>query len=236
MNAEVQALLDLQGDDTIIRGLENKAAALEPKLADLDKRREVAAAALARAQAAVETEEKRQRDLQARVAQHKQIQERNLAQLDAVKKMKEATAAMAQVESARRMIAEDESEINTISRRISEVQNSVKAAESALLEVEAEQETARSEIVGEREKIEAELSAVKKVRSTKSKNVSSPLLSKYDRIRTRRVNALYPLNGQACGHCDTSIPLQRRNVMSGDGAIEVCEACGVLLYRADDRS
>ena len=231
MNAEVQALLDLQADDSIIRELENKAAALEPKLADLDRRREVASAALTRARSAVESEEKRQRELQARVAQHKQIQERNLAQLDAVKKMKEATAAMAQVESARRMIAEDESEITTISRRITELQNNVKTAETALSEVEAEQATARSEIVGEREKIEAELKDARGIRATKSQKVNKSLLSKYDRIRTRRPNALYPLNGQACGNCDTSIPLQRRNVMAGDGAIEVCEACGVLLYR-----
>jgi uncharacterized protein len=231
MNAEVQALLDLQGDDSIIRELENRAAALEPRLADLDRRREVASAALTRARSAVEAEEKRQRELQARVAQHKQIQERNLAQLDAVKKMKEATAAMAQVESARRMIAEDESEITTISRRITDLQQSVKAAESALADVEAEQATARSEIVGEREKIEAELKEARGIRATKSQKVNKSLLSKYDRIRTRRPNALYPLNGQACGNCDTSIPLQRRNVMAGDGAIEVCEACGVLLYR-----
>lgn len=231
MNADVQALLDLQSDDSVIRELENKAAALEPKLADLDRRRESAATALARAKGAVEAEEKRQRELQGRVAQHKQIQERNLAQLDAVKKMKEATAAMAQVESARRMIAEDESEITTISRRITELQGNVKSAESALADVEAEQETARSEIVGEREKIDAELKEARGVRSTKSAKVNKTLLSKYDRIRTRRPNALYPLNGQACGNCDTSIPLQRRNVMAGDGAIEVCEACGVLLYR-----
>lgn len=231
MNADVQALLDLQGDDSIIRELENKAAALEPKLADLDRRREVAAGALARAKAAVESEEKRQRELQARVSQHKQIQERNLAQLDAVKKMKEATAAMAQVESARRMIAEDESEITAIARRITELQGSVTAAESALADVEAEQATARSEIVGEREKIDAELKEARGIRATKSQKVNKALLSKYDRIRTRRPNALYPLNGQACGNCDTSIPLQRRNVMAGDGAIEVCEACGVLLYR-----
>ena len=231
MNADVQALLDLQGDDSIIRELENKAAALEPKLADLDRRREIAATALARARGAVESEEKRQRELQARVSQHKQIQERNLAQLDAVKKMKEATAAMAQVESARRMIAEDESEITTIARRITELQSNVKSAESALADVEAEQATARSEIVGEREKIDAELKEARGIRSKKSQNVNKALLSKYDRIRTRRPNALYPLNGQACGNCDTSIPLQRRNVMAGDGAIEVCEACGVLLYR-----
>jgi predicted nucleic acid-binding Zn-ribbon protein len=56
------------------------------------------------------------------------------------------------------------------------------------------------------------------------------MLGKYDRIRGKRTQALYPLRGGSCGNCDTSIPLQRRNMMAGSGDIEVCEACGVLLY------
>ena len=42
--------------------------------------------------------------------------------------------------------------------------------------------------------------------------------------------AIFALRGPSCGHCDTAIPLQRRNQMIGTGLIEVCEACGVLLY------
>jgi predicted nucleic acid-binding Zn-ribbon protein len=45
-------------------------------------------------------------------------------------------------------------------------------------------------------------------------------------------NVLYPLRGQACGRCDTAIPMQRRNAIAAGRAIDVCEACGVLLYAA----
>lgn len=234
MNAEVRALLELQTDDTHIRELEERANALAPRLADLDRRREGAAAALARAKTAIDAEERRQRELQGRISQHKQLQEKNLAALDAVKKLKEATAAMAQVESARRMIAEDESELNTIGRRLTEMNGAVRAAETSLTEIEAEQQTARDEIAEERKTIDSELVEARELREKKSQGISRSLLGKYDRIRTRRRYALYPLRGLSCGNCDTSIPLQRRNVMTGDGAIEVCEACGVLLYRGPD--
>jgi predicted nucleic acid-binding Zn-ribbon protein len=56
------------------------------------------------------------------------------------------------------------------------------------------------------------------------------MLGKYDRIRGKRQRALYALRGGSCGNCDTAVPLQRRNMMAGSGQIEVCEACGVLLY------
>ena len=61
--------------------------------------------------------------------------------------------------------------------------------------------------------------------------VDRVLLQKYDRIRTvRRDGAIFPLRGPSCGHCDTSVPMQRRNVMAAKGTIEVCETCGVLMY------
>lgn len=233
MNADVQALLALQADDTQIKELESKVQALDPKLADLDRRREVAANALTRARAAVESEEKRQRELQVRIDQHKQLHERNVHQLDAVKRLKEATAAAAQIDAARRMIADEESELQTISRRLAEMRTSVDNYVKALEDVEQEQATARSEIGGERDALTAELDAARAVRLGKSVGVDRSLLGKYDRIRSRRTNALHPLRGQSCGNCDTSIPLQRRNVMAGEGEIQVCEACGVLLYRSE---
>ena len=40
----------------------------------------------------------------------------------------------------------------------------------------------------------------------------------------------FRLRGPSCGHCDTSVPMQRRNLMAARGTIEVCETCGVLMY------
>jgi len=86
MQQEVEALLALQQDDLKIREIEAQIRALDPQLAELDKRRDQAAAALVRAQTLVQTEEKKQRELQARLAQHKTMQERNLHQLEDVKR------------------------------------------------------------------------------------------------------------------------------------------------------
>ena len=232
MASEVEALLALQADDARIAELEDRRRSLEPRIAALDRKREGAAAALNRSRAAVEAEERRQRELQGKVAQHKQMQERNLANLDAVKRLKEATAAMAQVEAARRIIADDESELQAISRRLSDMRAAVAANEASLAEIEGEQATAREEIEKEREEIDASLSVARAEREGKTSGVPRTLLGKYDRIRTRRTQALYALRGESCGNCDTAIPMQRRNQMAVNGPIEICEACGVLLYRA----
>src|SRR5687767_9089480 len=150
MHTDVEVLLALQADDTEINELESRLRALEPRMTALDRKREAALSALARARGAVESEERRQRDLNTKVAAHKQMQERNLAQLDAVKRLKEATAAMAQVESARRIIAEDESELQALNRRIGELRTTVLSSESGLAAIEEEQATAREEIAKER--------------------------------------------------------------------------------------
>jgi predicted nucleic acid-binding Zn-ribbon protein len=62
-------------------------------------------------------------------------------------------------------------------------------------------------------------------------HVESAVLQKYDRIRARRrAQALFALDNGACSCCDTAVPMQRRSRMASTGVIEVCEACGVLLY------
>ncbi len=232
MQSEVEALLALQEDDSRILELESRLQALDPRMAALDRKKENAELAVARAKAAVEAEERRQRELQGKIAQHKQMQEKNLAQLDAVKRLKEATAAMAQVESARRIIADDESELQALNRRIGEMRTAVVTSEASLTTVEEEQAAAREEILKERSEIDASLGDARAERDGKTGSVPRPLLGKYDRIRTRRAQALYPLRGESCGNCDTAIPMQRRNHMAINGPIDVCEACGVLLYRA----
>src|SRR6267378_5799961 len=230
MQQEVEALLALQEDDLKIREIEHQIRLLDPQLADLDKKRDQAAAALARAQTAVQAEEKKQRELQGRLAQHKQMQERNLHQLEDVKRMREATAATAQVESTRRLMAEDEGELAILGRRIADMNATIAASKQALAAVEEEQQAARPEIESKRSALLSELEDAKRDRNGKAVSVSRPMLGKYDRIRGKRTQALYALRGGSCGNCDTAVPLQRRNIMAGSGQIEVCEACGVLLY------
>ena len=230
MKQEVEALLALQQDDLKIREIEKQLRSLDPQLADFDRKREQAAATLARSEAIVQVEEKKQRELQGRLAQHKILQERNLHQLEDVKRIREATAATAQVESTRRLMAEDESELAILGRRMNEMNAAVAASKQALVALEEEQQAARPEIEAKRSALQEQLDEARRDRDGRAGSVSRPMLGKYDRIRGKRTQALYALRGGSCGNCDTAVPLQRRNIMAGSGQIEVCEACGVLLY------
>jgi uncharacterized protein len=231
VHPDVAALLALQADDAVILELEERMAALEPRAKSLDEAKRKAMEAAQRSRTAVDDEEKRRRDLHTRITQHKQLHERNLAQLDAVKRVKEATAAMAQVEQARRILAEEESELATLSRRIAELTAARDSHENALKDLERRHAEDRATIEAQHVEIQSALNEARAARSRKAAGVDRPLLAKYDRIRAaRKQGALFSLRGPSCGNCDTSVPLQRRNLMAARGNIEVCETCGVLLY------
>ena len=205
--------------------------ALGPRLAELERRRKAVAEHLASAEATTEADERKHCELEGRLTDHKQRQERNLAHFDSVKRMREATAAMAQVDQARKILIEEESELQGLARRIADGHKSIAAHCEALDAEDLEQAAERDALAAERTAVETELAQARAKRAQAASHVPKAILTKYDRIRGRRgEQAIFALRGPSCGHCDTAIPLQRRNQMMGTGQIEVCEACGVLLY------
>jgi predicted nucleic acid-binding Zn-ribbon protein len=138
---------------------------------------------------------------------------------------------MAQVEQARKILIEEESELQALTRRIADGHKAIAAHRDALAAEDQEQAAERALLAEERAKVEDQLAEARATRAKTAARVPKTILAKYDRIRGRRgEQAIFALRGPSCGHCDTAIPLQRRNQMMGTGQIEVCEACGVLLY------
>jgi hypothetical protein len=227
-------LLAVQTDDIEIHGLEDRLAALMPRLEAIAKDQERAAGALDQARQAVEAEERRQREVRGRLDQFRQLEERNQAQLNAVTSAREATAATAQLDQARRMIGEAQRELDSISHRLTDLRHGVTERDHAFRDIEREQKELRSSLDADRAVIDAELARLHAHRNELSAKVPRALLARYDRIRSRkRVHAVFPLRGNSCANCDTVIPLQRRSAMAGSGATEVCEGCGVLLYAGE---
>jgi hypothetical protein len=231
---ELAALLAVQADDIEIHAIEDQLAALQPRLKELDQRKARIESEVERAKVLVTAEEKKQAYLRDKITEHKGLIDRNQAQMDAVKTMRQATAAVAQMEEAKRIVATEESELIAINRRLDEARAAMHAHEAALEACVAEQATARSEVASQQASLDGALAVARAKRDDKAKEVPAPLLHKYNRIRVRRrAQAAWPVKGTACGACDTAIPMQRRNQMSSDGGIDVCEACGVLMYFAE---
>ena len=234
MKPEVAALLDVQSEDLKTYDIEDKLSALMPRLAALEQDRKRATEALTQAHKQVEAEEQRQREVQDRLRQHREMRDKSETLLGQVTAPREAAAAMAQIEQAKRFIADEERDLGSLQLRLTELRKLTGDRELAVKEIEKVQEATRVSLAADRAALEKELTDVRDTREKKSAGVPRSLLQRYDRIRAkRRSTAVYPLRGQSCAHCDTAIPVQRHATMAATGQTEQCEGCGVLLYAAD---
>ncbi len=231
MNPDIERLLTLQRDDAELDGLNRRLHDLDAGVRALERERADAATNVDKARADLAAEEKRQRELQSKFSEHKQLQEKNLAQLDAVKKAREATAAMSQIDITRRALMQDENDLQTAEQRARSLRDQVVARELVLLEVDERIRDTRASTAGEREIIEREIAAAQAKRESSARDVSPRLLTAYDRLRRRgRGTPLAEIRGASCSACNTAIPMQRRNQIMSGTTIDACEGCGVLLY------
>lgn len=233
MTADVAALLDVQQDDLRIYDIEDQLNALQPRLAALEKDRRRAEETLAQVRQQVETEERRQRDVQDRLRQHRELQAKSEDLLGKVTTPREAAAAMAQIDQAKRFIADEERELDALGQKLADLRRTVSERETVVTDIDRVQRETRESIDADRASLEGELAAARADRAAKAARVPRSILQKYDRIRSkRRSTAVFPLRGKSCAHCDTAIPVQRHSTMLHTGEMHLCEACGVLLYAA----
>lgn len=234
LNPDVTALLQVQADDLTVYSIEDRLSALLPRVAALEVERKKAEEAVTQAHLQVEAEEKRQRDLQDRVRQHREMRDKSEGLLGQVSSPREAAAAMAQIEQAKRFIADEERELDAIGHKLTELRKASADRDKAVKDIERVQLETRASLDADRATLEQELGEVRSERSKKAQAVPRSLLLRYDRIRQRRrTTAVFPLRGQSCAHCDTAIPVQRKSTMVSTGATELCEGCGVLLYSGE---
>src|SRR5436190_5000972 len=102
----------------------------------MTRERDRALAALEQAKQTAAAEEKRRREIAARVAEHRSLQEKNQSVLNAVTSMREATAATAQLEQSKLMIDEDERELPAIGQRLTEAIRMAEERERTAQELE----------------------------------------------------------------------------------------------------
>lgn len=231
MHPDVEALIALQAEDDIVEGIMAQLDAISPRLAALDATRARTLKSITELRGTIEADERKRAELSERLAEHKQRHERNVAQLDVVKRMREATAAVAQVEMGRKVLLELEGSFRDVGNRVNEARRVLADREADLATLDQEQVNARDALRAEREGLTVTLVAAQKDRDAKAARLNPPLRAKYDRIRQRRrAQSLFPLEAGACSACDTAIPVHRRQAMTSSGSVEVCEACGVLIY------
>jgi predicted nucleic acid-binding Zn-ribbon protein len=231
VHPELEALLALQAKDQAVTETEQSFAALAPELEALDAAQAAAERGLAAAQAGIQAAIDRRDELEGKIANYRTMQEQRRQRLEWVRGAKEASTLMAELDLARSVLAKEEAEFMRSGDAVTEAERRAAEAEKALQELRTAQAPRREALAGKREEIAASREHAVTERERAAAGVGAALLSRYERIRRGKAPlALYALHGDACGHCFTAVPTQRRALIQRGASIESCEACGVLLY------
>jgi predicted nucleic acid-binding Zn-ribbon protein len=231
VHPDLVSLLALQERDQAVMAAEKALDALRPEEAELDDALELQVRALSEAEAAVQAARDRRAELEARIAGYKQAQERRRQQLEYVRGAKEAATLMADIDLARRELVKEETEFLGSSSWVIEAEKKLKDVHKVHAGVVAQQAEARASLAERFEAARAQLAEAVELRAAAAQGVRAPVLVRYERTRRGRTPvALFPLRLDACSHCNTAVPLQRRQLIMQGQTIEACEGCGVLLY------
>jgi uncharacterized protein len=234
VHPDLEALLVLQEKDRLVTGTQQALAALEPEQQSLNEQMAVSERALQAARRSVEDALRRRDELEGKIANYRSMQEQRRQRLEWVRGAKEASTIMAELDLARSVLAKEEAEFMRSGDAVHEAERKVAEAEKALAAVRESQAPHREALQGRREAILAELQQAQRVRSEAARSVNGALLVRYERIRRGKAPlALYALHADACGHCFTAVPTQRRVLIQRGASIETCEGCGVLLYASE---
>jgi predicted nucleic acid-binding Zn-ribbon protein len=234
VHPDLDGLLTLQAKDQDVTKSEQALTALEPDVRRLDEQLAGAQRTVDAAQRAIDDAKRRKDELEGKIANYKSMQEQRRQKLEWVRGAKEASTLMAEIDLTRTVLAKEEAEFMRSGDAVHEAERKAAEAEKALNVVREAQEPERAALAEKREAALAELRDAQEIRTQATSGVNGTLLSRYERIRRGKAPlALYALHGDACGHCFTAVPTQRRVLIQRGASIETCEACGVLLYSAE---
>jgi len=234
MHPDLSKLLDLQAKDGEIADLDARQTELDADLAGLDaelrRMRESRDAARRAADDAV----RRRDEQEQKIESFRQTQERRKQRLEFVRNPKDAATLMAEMDLARQVLVKEEAEWLRVADGVGGVETQAVEEERRYAEFEASQAPRREEIAARRRDLAKQRAARLLEREEKAGLLERTLRMRYDRLRrARSASVVVPLSGDACGACFTAIPRNRRSQIRAGVLLAGCEACGVILYSAE---
>ena len=234
MHPDLEKLLELQAKDLALLATDREIKALDDQIAALD-------AALDRARSDVDAARKkhaegvkRREDLEGVIETQRSQQEKRRARIEQVRTAREVQALMTEVDLARSMLANKESDWVKAAEVNQQQEAAVAEADQRLASLEGDQTGERAGLAEARQALEKARAEAGDVRSASASVVEKSLLVRYDRLWSSRTSTVVvALRGDACGACFTAIPRNRRSQIRAGTHIEACEGCGVILYPAD---
>jgi predicted nucleic acid-binding Zn-ribbon protein len=235
VDSQLQTLIDLQGFDGRIAGLETEAARLPKQIeaiqAALAEAKKTAETIRAKVDATKKELRAREKDLEVTAGKRTKAE----ARLYEVKTNKEYSAALLEIEEIKQEKGKTEEEILSLMEMQDKLGVEVREAEARF---KSREEQARQDEAVVRKKlavVQQELDVVRAERESRARELPKGLLADYDRILRARGGVAVANVGSAavCGGCRVTIRPQAIQELRVATELMRCESCGRFLYWKD---
>ena len=234
MHPDLEKLLDLQAKDLALLSADREIQTLDASIAALDAALDRARSDLDAARKKHGEGVKRREELEEVIETQRSQQEKRRARIEQVRTAREVQALMTEVDLARSVLANKESDWVKAADATTQQEAAVTEAEQRLAGLEGDQTGERAHLAEARLALDDVRQEASTARAASAAKVERSLLLRYDRLWTSRsTTVVIALRGDACGACFTAIPRNRRSQIRAGTHIDGCEACGVILYPAE---
>lgn len=235
MHPDLPKLLEVQARDRHLAGLTAQMREIDAELATLDAAVERVQADISSVTRMADDAARRRDELERKIEAGRQHQERRRERLEFVRNPKEAASLMGDIELARSILSQEESDWVRMSEDATDRVAAVRSTHERLAGVELEQAAVREELASRREALKAELAGARVEREAVAGQLDKTLRLRYDRLRgSRKTEVLVPAMKSTCTACYTSIPSSRIGRLEADGILlDGCEMCGAIIYVAE---
>ena len=232
MDSQLQTLIELQGFDGRIAGLESEAARLPRQIDAIQTALAEARKTVDTVKSKLDTTKKdlrsKEKDLEVANVKRQKLE----ARLYEVKTNKEYSAVLLEIEEAKQEKAQTEEAILNLMEMQERLGADIKEAEQRFKTREEQGKQDEAVVRKKLAAVEQELDTLRAERRSRAKELPPGLLASYDRISKARGGvAVAAVSAAAvCGGCRVSIRPQAIQELRTATGLMVCESCGRYLY------
>lgn len=232
MHPDLPKLLDVQGKDRRLADIADVIRALESERALLETALDRIRSEIQSAKRTANDFARRRDETAGKLDTQRSNQEKRRVRLEQERNPRLAAQLMADVELARSILGQEESEWMRLADDATTRAVSVTEAEARLAALEAEQAEARTSFEERHNALQADLDLAKAEREQSASQLDRTLRTRYDRLRhSRQTEILVPASKAICTACHTAIPSSRVGRLEAEGLLlEGCEMCGAIIY------
>ena len=236
MHPNLKHLIELQAVDFRLIEIRERLSKFPKRLAEVEAGVTSARQQITAAKEALTTSLKERKTYEMDVEQWKERAKKYRNQSGEVKTNEAYKALLHEIQNAENEAAKAEDRL--LERMVSgeEYDRQLKAAETAVKEIEAVANKERHAIQAEYNAAQKELTAAEAARAASAAAVPEDLVDHYERIAKRHGGiGLAEIRGEGCGQCGVHIRPHMIQLLQRDGNEEFyhCETCTRILYHAN---